>query len=93
MAELIELMTPPRYAAAGLQFRDWSLDAASITDNCKRIAEDKGEESWWKVDRHGGRRPLMPGEVLEASKAAITDLGRVRTSHREYMAGLNGSRP
>jgi hypothetical protein len=93
MAELIELMTPLKYAAKGLRFLDYSLDAASVGDNCKRIAESKGEEAWFMMDRHGHRRAPTPNEVLVASTVALIDLGRVRTSHRDYMAGLQGAKP
>ena len=93
VAELIELMTPLKYAAEGLRFLDYSLDAASVGDNCKRIAESKGQEAWYMIDRFGRRRAPTSGDVLAASSVAITDLGGIMRSHRDFMIGLHGAKP
>lgn len=93
MAELIELSTPERYVAKGKSFRDWTLDVQSIQDNCKRIAGSLSNEDIYFVSGTGSRRAPTPAEVLDQSKGAIGELGKIVTSHRGYMDGLGGGRP
>lgn len=83
MADFISLKTPDRYAAKGLRFGDYTLDAASIQDNCKRISDGLVSDSI----------RANPNQVLEATKSVIHDLGQVVRGHREYIRGLKGAQP
>jgi hypothetical protein len=93
MATLIELSTPERYAAKGKQFRDWTLDVFSLQDNAKRIADEMNKDGKLYRERSGRQRQIGPNDVLEGSKASVTELGAIVRGHKEFMSGLNGVRP
>lgn len=92
MAALIELSTPERLKAKGLEFKDWTLDAESIQSNCRAIAATLAKENIFK--NIGGRQvDLSPADVFETSKHTIIELGKIVSGHDAYMRELGAGKP
>lgn len=93
MATLIEMKTPETYAKKGKSFKDWTLDAASIEDNCKRIANELNAAGKQFREQTGRTRAITARDVLVATTQVVVDLGAVVRGHRQHMASLGGAKP